>query len=55
MRSCSRFGIPYSNVTNHLLRHPESLSDYDNSRQTITMEIWIMDRGKKDFKKYTFM
>jgi hypothetical protein len=53
MRSRSRFGIPCSNVTNHLIRHPESLSDYDDSRRTITMETWVMNRGKKDCKKHT--
>ncbi|KAJ4324428.1 hypothetical protein N0V94_001326 [Neodidymelliopsis sp. IMI 364377] len=30
-------------------KHPERLSDYDDSSRTITMETWVMNRGKKNY------
>ncbi|KAI8942961.1 hypothetical protein NX059_001000 [Plenodomus lindquistii] len=33
-------------VTGWKAKHPTSLADYDNARRTITMESWIMNRGK---------
>jgi hypothetical protein len=37
---------PSSSSTNNMLRHPHSLSQYDDELRTITMESWMMNRGK---------